>query len=1233
MRLRAEIFTHLPLELLSTFLNTNYMFHKLTTFFIICLLFTTQVQAQSWDKVTLDANNWGRTAIGDINGDGKNDVVVHRWGTTRGAATGAGLYWYQAPNWNKNIIQENTNFFGDAVVVANLDGDKYADVVSSKGGRTTAEVWIHLYNGTSWTHRKLGTVDTTSEVKDIKAFDMDKDGKIDIVYRTINKSGIFFQTNPTTWVEKSRGSDKREGLALGDVDNDNDYDVVLNGFWFENDGTRNVASWIKRDFDSYWYGQGEAWMYDAVTAAVKDIDKDNKNDIIVCDSEKSNKPLNWYKSVNPKSGQSGWQKNVINPSVSMCESMQAEDYNQDGLIDIVTINLAKDPQASADYYQNKGNGSFQAPVKIAPGGGYKASTGDIDNDGDLDIVSARGWADEETSSKPAKPIYILKNPFNGAPPPTSQPGNTISLDSWQRHIVDNNRAWRSTQIEAGDLNGDRKPDIVTGGWWYLNPGNPAGSWQKKTIGSPLNNFSTLYDFDADGDLDIIGTQSSNKATTNPNSNTFAWAQNNGAGNFTIRTNIAAATGDFLQGVVAGNLQGNQVALSWHKNGGSVQTLTIPADPTKGTWAWKSISTTTQEEDLSLGDIDRDGKNDLLLGSKWLKNTGNSWTPQTLFNISANDHPDRNNLADINQDGKLDAVIGYEAINVAGKLAWYQQPSNATSLWTEHIISNQVIGPMSVDTADMDGDGDMDVIAGEHNYTNPTTAKLIIFENTNKGASWKQHVVYTGDEHHDGAQTVDIDGDGDLDIISIGWNNNKVTLYENKSKLSNTTPTPTPKPSTPPTDIPTSSPSSFDFNKDNQVNFVDVKLFIQNQLSQTLLFDGNKNGVVDIFDFSTLVSRFSSITSPQPSYPPSASENLLTNPTFSQGTTSWQYFSQEGGQLTVSSGEAKATVTTTSSNIQLYQKGISLTPNQTYIVSFKAKASTPQTISVKLHRHDSPYTNYMPGQTLSFNLTSQWQTFTKEVTVGGFSSPVSNARFSLWLSGAPSGSTLWFDEVGLSPKNDTDNPIPSNTPKPDQPTSIPTPTSVPNATPTPTPVPTSTPPPSGDTSQELIVYDWNQPVTEANRGFPHNTPPTANGNWVTPVNYAQGTLYYRVKVVSQPVAQNMRIQFCFWQEKNGDNFGLESCGNLKDVRGNPGTEVTWSTPVANMWKLNGKSIEWDRARYRNGAAIKNTAGEPVSNFNGWNWNGEDPKKWYPLNMRYTVVVVPQGKTFSGWQNYP
>jgi hypothetical protein len=38
---------------------------------------------------------------------------------------------------------------------------------------------------------------------------------------------------------------------------------------------------------------------------------------------------------------------------------------------------------------------------------------------------------------------------------------------------------------------------------------------------------------------------------------------------------------------------------------------------------------------------------------------------------------------------------------------------------------------------------------------------------------------------------------------------------------------------------------------------------------------------------------------------------------------------------------------------------------------------------------------------------------------------------------------------------------------------------------------------------------------------------------------------------------------------------------------------------------------------------------VSDNNNWNWAGENPDEWYPLDLRFTVVVVAKGSTFSGW----
>jgi hypothetical protein len=328
---------------------------------------------------------------------------------------------------------------------------------------------------------------------------------------------------------------------------------------------------------------------------------------------------------------------------------------------------------------------------------------------------------------------------------------------------------------------DGLQDIITGGWWYKNPGSPSGVWARQTIGSPLNNMAAVYDFDGDGFPDVLGTMGQG-SDADPR---FVWAHNNGSGSFNIMSNIAPGAGDFLQGVAVGRVENGgalKVGLSWHSPGAGIQMLSVPANPQTATWTMAGISASSQDEALSMGDIDRDGDQDLLLGTIWLEKDGSSWNEHLLHETGGSPYgesdPDRNRLADINKDGRLDAVVGYEAVSVTGKLAWYEQGSAATGLWQEHVIAN-VVGPMSLDVADVDGDGDLDVVVGEHNLDDPASARLLVFENVDRvGTHWQEHLVYQGDEHHDGAQVVDIDGDGDLDIISIGWNHAQVVLYEN-----------------------------------------------------------------------------------------------------------------------------------------------------------------------------------------------------------------------------------------------------------------------------------------------------------------------------------------------------------------------------------------------------------------------------------------------------------------------
>jgi len=104
-------------------------------------------------------------------------------------------------------------------------------------------------------------------------------------------------------------------------------------------------------------------------------------------------------------------------------------------------------------------------------------------------------------------------------------GGALSLELWQRHVLDDARPSAAVFIAGGDLDEDGDTDVVTGAWWYENPGDNAGTWQRADIGSPLNNLAAVHDFDGDGHLDLLGTEGSG-ASANAD---FAFALGDGGG--------------------------------------------------------------------------------------------------------------------------------------------------------------------------------------------------------------------------------------------------------------------------------------------------------------------------------------------------------------------------------------------------------------------------------------------------------------------------------------------------------------------------------------------------------------------------------------------------------------------------------------------------------------------------------------------------------------------------------
>ncbi len=354
---------------------------------------------------------------------------------------------------------------------------------------------------------------------------------------------------------------------------------------------------------------------------------------------------------------------------------------------------------------------------------------------------------------------------------------------WKKHEV--HAGLHTNTALAGDFTKDGRPDIIanSGGKTRLFA---APDWEEIILDETEgHNFihSETFDVDGDGDLDYLGAR-------------------------------------YQPGL-----------LVW---------LEQPAQPATEPWPLRIVSRELNGiHGLLQGDIDQDGKPDLIANSAQAANTphpeslawfsvpqnpqtADSWPPHIF---AKNDAPGLTHylgFGDVNGDGRPDiATAAKGRPSPAGDyFAWWEAPEDPTAAWTKHLIADGQIGATNIHPRDVNGDGQTDFIAsrghgkgvlwfeapgwelhGIHPSLKEPHALIALdmdgdgdtdaatcafgskeawwFENNGRG-SFTNHRVAANQEAYD-IRALDMDGDGDLDLIIAGRASKNVAWYENPQK--------------------------------------------------------------------------------------------------------------------------------------------------------------------------------------------------------------------------------------------------------------------------------------------------------------------------------------------------------------------------------------------------------------------------------------------------------------------
>ncbi len=341
------------------------------------------------------------------------------------------------------------------------------------------------------------------------------------------------------------------------------------------------------------------------------------------------------------------------------------------------------------------------------------------------------------------------------------------------------------RVVCGDINGDGNIDVALAARSLATPYNLA--WLENTNGNgdfgSINLIGTmsdtyrinLADLDGDGDLDAMG------ATVFLD--IISWFENlDGLGNFGPR-NIISNTADGANDVIAADIDNDgdmdvisasdNSGLAWYENLDGQGSFSTPKTINNIITGSRSVVATDLDGD---GDMDILGNGGQPAQIFWMENMDGQGTFGTMHIIlEMGDYANGVFVADVDGDNDMDVFSAAPFIN---EVAWFENVDGLGNFSSKNIITNTLSKPFAVYVEDLDNDGDNDVLATS---VDPFGGEVVWFENLDGLGSFSAKKSIDSDlEFPRDVYAADIDNDGDMDVLSASQNDDKIAWYENQT---------------------------------------------------------------------------------------------------------------------------------------------------------------------------------------------------------------------------------------------------------------------------------------------------------------------------------------------------------------------------------------------------------------------------------------------------------------------